>query len=273
MEIVGERNTTRSLFRPSTRCVVARVVRSNSRSRLTTMVNVDRDTTTNARLRVHRALKESRPHVFFCRPPRFNWMSLLRCRALLSVPGPPFIGVYPPLFHSPDPDPAAWSAEPASPLLSSPLLSSPPLPPLLSLPRVSSRFPRSLTRRDLRSYIYCIEETRAAAFLAHAPPVMSGLQSPVCLSVRLSRGPVARSPSIPLTRPFSRDISLHAPQPFSFFSARHRCAASARYSSLPRSLAIPSRHCRPGHSSIYANQIAPSSRNSFFLNSPDRDSR
>lgn len=125
MKIVGERNTTRSLYRPSTRRVVARVVRSNSRSRLTTMVNVDRDTTTNARLRVHRALKESRPHVFFCRPPRFNWMSLLRCRALLSVPGPPFIGVYPPLFHSPDPDPAAWSAEPASPLLSSPLLSSP----------------------------------------------------------------------------------------------------------------------------------------------------
>ncbi|KAL0134699.1 hypothetical protein PUN28_001466 [Cardiocondyla obscurior] len=63
-------------------------------------------------------------------------------------------------------------------LFSSPLPSPPPLSSLLS-----RRASRARSLADLRSYIYCIEETRAAAFLAHAPPVMSGLQSPVFPSV------------------------------------------------------------------------------------------
>lgn len=149
-----------------------------------------------ARLRVHRALKESWPRVFFCRPPRFNWMSLLRCRALLSVPGP-CSSVYPRSF---------------SRVRSGVALSSSALPSLLS-----HRASRVRSPADLRSYIYCIEETRAAAFLAHAPLVMSGLQSPVCLSVRLSRGPVDRSPAF--HAPYS---SLLERSPFvSLFLRRH----------------------------------------------------
>lgn len=169
------------------------------------------------RLRVHRALKESRPRVFFCRPPRFNWMSLLRSRALLSVPGP-CSSAYPRSLQP-------RGAQSPSPLLHSLLFSS-----------LASRV---RSPADLRSYIYCIEETRAAAFLAHAPLVMSGLQSPVCLSVRLPEDrSTGRLPSMPPTRPFSSGLPF-APL-FSFSAAARFCPLSSfawfpRYSisSLP----------------------------------------
>lgn len=147
--------------------------------------------------------------------------------------------------------------ERSRPLLSSTPLHSTPLPSLLS--RCTSRV---RSPADLRSYIYCIEETRAAAFLAHAPPVMSGLQSPVCLSVRLSRGPVDRSPSMPPTRPFSRERSLFVP----LFLLSATVVASARYSSLawlPRYSISSLSTGTFVHIQIHADQVAPSSRNSF----------
>jgi len=73
----------------------------------------------------------------------------------------------------------------------------------------SAHTPTVRSDPPIRSYIYCIEETRAAAFLAHAPPVMSGLQS--CLSFRPSVRRTGRLPCpllgpprlLPRARPFS----------------------------------------------------------------------
>lgn len=80
-----------------------------------------------------------------------------------------------------------------------PLLPTAEIRPPSSPSPLSHNIARSPIRSDpiRRSYIYCIEETRAAAFHAHAPPVMSGLQS--CLSFR---------PSIQRT---GRPVALHAP--------------------------------------------------------------
>lgn len=155
---------------------------------------------------------------------------------------------------------------PRAPFIGSPSLSQPrgtesPSSLLHSLlfSSLARRTSRVRSPADLRSYIYCIEETRAAAFLAHAPPVMSGLQSPVCLSVRLSGGPVDRSPSMPPTRPFSRG----PPSCSSSFSAT---AASARYSSLARLPRYSISSLSTGtlvHIQIRADRVAPFLRNLF----------
>lgn len=165
-------------------------------------------------------LKNRGPVHFFVRQPRFNWMSLLRCRALLSR-SPFRSSVYPLL-------PTAEIR--------------PPPPPLLSFPPLAQHCPFADPIR--RSYIYCIEETRAAAFHAHAPPVMSGLQS--CLSFR---------PSIQRT---GRPVALHAPYLVPSLVRSLPSRPSRVHLSSPLqpailrslgSLAIWSRHCRPGRSS------------------------
>lgn len=154
-------------------------------------------------------------------------MSLLRCRALLSrspPPSPPFrSSVYPLTPNRGD-----------SPF---------PLPPL------AQHCPFADLIR--RSYIYCIEETRAAAFHAHAPPVMSGLQS--CLSFR---------PSIQRT---GRPVALHAPylvpspvRSLPSHPSRIHLSSPLRPAILRSlgSLAIWSRHCRPGRSFLHPDTRA-----------------
>lgn len=146
-------------------------------------------------------------------------MSLLRCRALLSR------------------SPFRWSVYP----LTSNRGDS---PSLLSFPPLAQHCPFADPIR--RSYIYCIEETRAAAFHAHAPPVMSGLQS--CLSFRPSIRRTGRP--VALHAPYlvpSREISLPSP-PHSSPVHLSPPFQPAILRSLG-SLAIWSRHCRPGRSS------------------------
>jgi len=174
-----------------------------------------------------------RARVFFCRRPRFNWMSLLR-RALLS-------GLR-----------VRSSARPYFPPERSVSLS-------LSLTRARActhaRTHTSAVRSDppIRSYIYCIEETRAAAFLAHAPPVMSGLQS--CLSFRPSVRRTGRLPYPllgPLWCPYSGPPRL-LPSSSSFLLA----LLAAFLRSLLGSLAVRSRDCRPGQIRPHLDTHAP----------------
>lgn len=168
-------------------CVFVRFlnVRSNSCSRLTMMVNVSED---RRGCEFIEPLKNRGRAYFFA-----DHRDLTGCR--YYVVGHCCRSRAPRVHRFTLALSAAWSGL---------VLSSSPLPSLLS-----RRTSRVRSPADLRSYIYCIEETRAAAFFAHAPPVMSGLQSPVCLSVRLSRGPVDRSPSMPP----SREVPLRAPLP------------------------------------------------------------
>lgn len=146
-----------------------------------------------ARLRVHRALKESQPRVFFCRPPRFNWMSLLRCRALLSVPGTLLIGL-PSLFQP--------RAERSRPLLFS--------TPFASL---TPRIPRSLTRRS--SILYLLYRRDQSRRIPRACAARNERSPVSCLSFRPSvqrtGRPVACLPC-PLLVP-SREVPLCTPLP------------------------------------------------------------
>lgn len=112
---------------------------------------------------------------------------------------------------------------------------------ILTLQAAESRPPPSLLSHcpfahpPIRSYIYCIEETRAAAFLAHAPPVMSGLQS--CLSFRPSVQRTGRP--VAFHTPYSRSLlDLSPPLLSSFLYRRPLFFARAR---LPRySISPPS---------------------------------
>lgn len=158
------------------------------------------------------------PRAFFFAGDRFNWMSLLR-RALLP-------GRFRSLLL------LRWRVALSSPC------------------SLLSALLRSLTR-PIRSYIYCIEETRAAAFLAHAPPVMSGLQS--CLSFRPSVQRTGRLPcpllAIPSRSPRRRSLPLTCPlrRAHRFSTAILRSlarSAPSRYSISPPSIGTFARRSR-----------------------------
>lgn len=123
-------------------------------------------------------------------------MSLLRCRALLSVPGPLFNG-------SPSALSAAWSAESPSLLLHSLLLSLTP------------RIPRSLTRRS--SILYLLYRRDQSRRIPRACAARNERSPVSCLSFRPSvqrtGRPVACLPSMPPTRPFSRGVPLRTRLP------------------------------------------------------------
>lgn len=128
--------------------------------------------------------RRSRGRDYFFADYRFNWMSLLRSgivvgRSVRSSVYPYFPGRRVALLLS---------------LLSHCPFAHPPI----------------------RSYIYCIEETRAAAFLAHAPPVMSGLQS--CLSFRPSVQKTGRP--VAFHTPYSRSLLDLPPLASSFLYRR-----------------------------------------------------
>lgn len=174
----------KNLFGIASRCLV----HLNSHSCFTTMYRLD----TRLPARVHREPLENRGRVFFCRRPRFNWMSLLRCRALLSVSGS-FIGS---LFNSGEESSALSSYSPLALPVRSP---ADPILYLLYRGDQSRCIPRACAARNERSPVLSV-------FPSVCPEDRSTGRLPYPLLAPFPISPLA------LLRPFS--------------------AAPARYSSL-----------------------------------------